>query len=315
MDELAEVLAHQSGLLLRSQALELGVTDSAIRWRIARGSWQRILPGLLATFAGRLSHAQSLTAAALYGGAGAQITGCAALRWHGARYLPRDSHIDVLVPANRQRRSRKFARIHRTTRPDQHALPRKAIEVCSVARAAADAARLGYPPREVRALLADVVQRGLTTVDRLALELAAGPRNGSQVLREAMGELFGGVRSAPEGDLRRVLLSSTILPPIVWNPDLIADDSTPLPCPDGWIQHAGIALEADSQEFHTDLAGWDRTRERHGVFGAYGILALHFSPRDIRTRPEWVRTVVEQAYVRRAGTFTGVTVVDVSSHT
>ena len=315
MDELAELLTHQSGLLSRRQALELGLTDSAINWRTSRGSWRRILPGLLATFPGSPSFEQRLVAASLHGGPGAQITACAALRRHGARYLPDEPRVDVLVPADRRRRSHQFVRIIRTSRLDDHALVRDGVELCSVARAAADAARLRYPRRDVRAFLADVVQQGLTTVDRLAAELAAGRTNGTRDFREALTELFDGVRSAPEGDLRAVLLASTALPPLVWNPRLVADDGTRLPRPDGWIDDAGVALETDSREFHADLAGWQRTMERHALFASYGILALHFSPRDIRDRPDWVRATVERTYARRAATFAGVTISNGSSCT
>ncbi|MFI5959904.1 type IV toxin-antitoxin system AbiEi family antitoxin [Cryptosporangium sp. NPDC051539] len=192
MESLPEVIAYQRGLVLRSQALATGLTDAAIDWRISRGTWRRALPGLVATFTGEPTPEQWLTGACLYGGRDSQVTGTAALRWHGARYVPADALTSVLIPAERRRASCGFVRIIRTTRLDPHALVRNGLTVCSVARAAADAARAGHAVGDTRALLADLVQRGLTSIERLETELTSGPVRGSAVLRRVLSELRDG---------------------------------------------------------------------------------------------------------------------------
>ena len=248
LETFPELVERQLGLILRGQALAAGLTDGAIQWRIGRGLWQRVTFGLYATFNGPLTDEQRLVAAALYGGPGAQITGAAALRWHGVRYVPADPRIHVLVLSPARRTSHAFVEVIRTSRPDPHARLRPAMEVCSIARAAADAARAGYRLRDVRAFLAEIIQRGLTTIPMLEDELRGGPRTGSKLLRDVLSELKAGIRSAPEAELRIVMKSSVVLPQVRWNPTLVAVDGTRLPSPDGWIQEVGLALELNSWE-------------------------------------------------------------------
>ena len=298
-----ELLATQRGIILRSQALTLGLTDRAIAWRIARGDWRRLIPGLYVTFPGAPTHEQRMIAASLYAGDRAQITGVAALRWHGLRYLPRDERVHVLTPPHTRRVGRGFAVLVRTARPDPHPLHRPPLEICSLPRAAADAARAGYARRDVRAFLAEIVQRRRVTIDQLHNEWRAGPVRDSKLLGEVLTEIRAGVRSAPEAELRAITRHSAILPPISWNPSLVADDGTELPTPDGWIQDVGLALEMDSDEFHTTPEDQRRTRERANLLATYGILTLSFSPREMREAPQRVLATIEKAYRERTRGF------------
>jgi hypothetical protein len=301
-ETLGDVVRRQDGLLLRRQALRAGVTITAIRWRLARGRWQRVLPGLYATFTGALTEDQRLIAAALYSGEGAQITGAAALRWYGLRYGPPVRRIQVLVPSTTQRASRDFVAILRTTRLDPQSRLRPAMEVCSVARAAADAARCNQSLREIRAFIGEAVQRRLTTLPELVDELREGPKAGSALFRRVLTDLGAGVRSAPEAEFRDLMSRSKVLPKILWNPKLeTLDGKVHLPTPDGWIQEVGLALEVDSREHHASPEGWERTMERHNLLAAHGILTLHFTPRDIRDKAAHVLDRVEHAYLERRG--------------
>ncbi|WP_084741051.1 type IV toxin-antitoxin system AbiEi family antitoxin domain-containing protein [Cryptosporangium aurantiacum] len=303
--DLSGLIERQSGLLLRSQANAAGVTDDAIRWHIARGEWQRVLKGLYATFSGPPTEEHRLIAATLYGGEGTQITGAAALRRHGVRYAPDDRRVHILVPLERRRSHRGFVIVTRTARPDQHPRLLPAMEICSVARAGADAARAGYPLTEIRAFLAEIVQRRLAPLSAFERELAEGSTAHSAVLRRVVAELKDGVRSAPEAEMRDVVALSSVLPPVQWNPRLIAADGTVLPTPDGWIQDVGLALETDSKEFHTSPVDWQRTLERHNLLARYGIMTLHFTPREIREHPEKVLATIEQTYRERPRGFRG----------
>ncbi|MFG1924769.1 type IV toxin-antitoxin system AbiEi family antitoxin domain-containing protein [Cryptosporangium sp. NPDC048952] len=301
---LAELLVAQQGMLLRSQALASGLTDRAIAWRLARGLWRRIYPGLYATFTGPPTPEQRTVGASLLAGKGAQITGVAALRRHGVRYLPSDDRVHVLVPLATRRVSRGFVVIVRTSRPDEHALHRAPLEICSLPRAAADAARAGYSRRDVRAFLAELLQERRVTVDQLDAEWRQGPVRNSKLLGEVLSEVRDGALSAPEAELRALASTSTVLPPILWNPTLRADDGTRLPSPDGWIQDVGLALEMDSDEFHSSVDDQQRTRERAQLLATYGILTLSFSPREIRKAPRRVLATIEGTYRERPRGFT-----------
>lgn len=109
----------QDGLLTRPQALAAGMSVSAIRHAIRPGGpWQRVLPGVYATFSGPLARIHRLRAAVLHGGEQALVTGAHACRLSGLHYGPEpDDTVCVLVPAHIRCRSVGFVRVIRTLRP------------------------------------------------------------------------------------------------------------------------------------------------------------------------------------------------------
>ncbi|WP_146605285.1 type IV toxin-antitoxin system AbiEi family antitoxin domain-containing protein [Jiangella anatolica] len=118
----ALVLAHaQDGLITRRQALAAGLTRDAVRHAIrAGGPWQRVLPGIYATFNGPLAPQHRRRAAILHGESGAAISGAWACQMSGLEYGPvAGDWIDVLVPWESARRSKGFVRVCRTTRPPE----------------------------------------------------------------------------------------------------------------------------------------------------------------------------------------------------
>jgi hypothetical protein len=180
--------------------------------------------------------------------------------------------------------------------------------VCSVARAVADAARSLDDLRQVRAIVAESVQRRLTTVVALRRELEAAATHRTRLLRMALNEVDAGTRSAPEAELARELAGSRILPSVHWNVALVASDGSSLPVPDGWIDESGIALEVDSREFHLTPEGWQRTMRRHNELAAHGALVLHFTPSEIRRGRGRVRQIVERAHTGRLASGAGAAI-------
>jgi very-short-patch-repair endonuclease len=65
--------------------------------------------------------------------------------------------------------------------------------------------------------------------------------------------------------------------------------------PDAWWPDAGLAVEVDSREWHLSPADWERTMRRHARMTAYGIVVLHFSPRQIRSEPVTVVATIRAA--------------------
>ena len=116
-ERLLRTAHRQDGLITRDQALTAGATPDFIRHAIGpQGRWQRVLPGIYATFTGPLADIHRYRAAVLYGGADAMITGATACHLHGMKYVPDTDDIDVLVPHNRQRVESDFVRLRRTQR-------------------------------------------------------------------------------------------------------------------------------------------------------------------------------------------------------
>jgi hypothetical protein len=297
--DLGGLLTRQRGILTRPQAFAAGLDDGAIRRELRNGHWQRLLPGIYAAFSGSATLEQRRLAGTLYAGKGAQITGVAALVRHGFRHLPDDDYLHFLIPHERRRMSRSFVRLHRTYRLDPYSETANGYTTCSVARAVADACRYLDEPRSVQAIVAESVQRRLTTLAALRRELDLAGTSRTRLFRSALRDIGAGPRSVSEIDLRNVLNRSALIQEIVWNAELMTNDGIPLPTPDGWIDSAGIALEVDSREYHLGPEEWQQTMRRHNTMAAYGVLVLHFTPSEIRSRPARVRRIVEQAYRER----------------
>jgi very-short-patch-repair endonuclease len=116
-ERIARIAQEQDDLIIRDQALAAGATPDFIRYAISQaGRWQRVLPGIYATFTGPLADIHKYRAAVLYGGTNALITGAAACRMHGMKYVPDTDGIDVLVPHDRQRVDVEFVRLRRSHR-------------------------------------------------------------------------------------------------------------------------------------------------------------------------------------------------------
>jgi hypothetical protein len=212
------VSAKQHGIISRAQCLAVGLDDKQLA-RATRegGRWQRVLPGVYATFTGPLSQVCMVMAAALLGGPLAQVTGLVALAWYGCTYVPRTRHVDVLIPWRRRRRDCAHVRFHRT-RTMPVARERNGVPLSTVDRAALLAARHLHDIDDVRAVLSEVVQRRLTTVDRLDAALAREPVAGSAVPRRVLEELAAGCRSVPEMWLRDLVLRRPRLAAgVLWN--------------------------------------------------------------------------------------------------
>ena len=275
------VLRQQSDLITRPQALAAGLTAGALRRRLRPdGPWRVVLPGIYLAHHGDLTAGQRVIAAVLYAGRGCVITGPAALRRVGVR-VPLSEPVDVLIPATTRRLSTRCVLVHRTTRMPDKPWRLDGLRWAPPARAVADAARGNIAPRDVRALVADAVQRGRCTIQQLAAELGAGPNQRSAALRAALDEVADGIASVAEGDLR-ALIKKSGLPEPIYNPRLLVGD-TFLAKPDAWWPDAGVACEVDSREWHLSPEGWERTQARHARMSAHGILVLHYAPRRIRS--------------------------------
>jgi very-short-patch-repair endonuclease len=273
--------------------VDVGLTRHALRHRLRlEGPWRVLLPGVYLAATGSPSLIQQEMAAMLYAGPDSVITGLAAVRHHHIRG-PAGELINVLVPASRKRQDAAFVRIHRTTRLPKRVWQLGPLHYVSPARAVADAARDLTNLRDVRAMVADAVQRGHCSVPDLSTELSNGPSVGSTLFREALTDVADGIRSAAEGDLKDLLAKSR-LPTPLFNATLY-DGSTFIAQPDAWWPQHGIAVEIDSQEWHLSPHDHARTLERQRRMGKYGIVVLPFTPRQIRTQRAEVLATIRDA--------------------
>jgi len=298
---LAALAARQHGVVARSQALECGMTRRVVDYRIRGGGpWQVLLPGVYLTHAGRPADEQRELAALLYAGPGGVLTGVAALRRHGlSAYRPagdaRDqrSPVDVLVPLANRRSDMAFVRLRRTTRLPPGFCVAGEARFTFPPRAVADAVRPMTDLNDVRAVVAEAVQRGGCSIPHLAGELDAGPTCGSGLLRRALAEVAEGIRSVAEADLRD-LIRWAHLPTPLYNPRLLVGEEF-LAMPDCWWPESGVAGEADSRAWHFSPDAWEQTMARHARMSAHGIVVLHFPPRQIRSQRRQVADTIRRA--------------------
>ncbi len=274
------------------------MTEAALRYRISPGgSWRVALPGIYLAHDGLLTVAQRELAAVLYTGRGCVITGRAALTRFGLR-VPLAEAIDVLIPEETRRQSVEFVRVHRTTR--MPARPWRIDGLCWAPppQAVADAARFETDFRQVRALVADAVQRGKVTVAQLVAELQAGPKHGSAALRTTLEEVADGIRSAAEGDLR-ILIKRSGLPAPMYNADLYTEAGEFITQADAWWGDAGVAGEVESRAWHLSPADWEKTLAKRARMAAHGIIVVQATPRQLRS--EGQRVISQLRSAREAG--------------
>ena len=293
-DALFRVLEQQLDVISRQQALAAGLTRHALAHRLRPGGpWRGLLPGVYMAATGAPTTLQQEMAALLYAGPGSVITGPAALRSHHIR-TELTEFVDVLVPSTRQRRDTQFVRLHRTTRMPGRIWEAGPVRYVMPARAVADAVRALTGLRDMRAVVADAVQRRRCAIKDLFTELDAGPNVGSVLFREALADVADGVRSTAEGDLRDLLARSG-LPMPLFNPSLYDEHGTFVARPDAWWPAHGIAVEVDSREWHTSPEDHAKTLARGRRMARYQIVVLRFTPRQIRSQPAEVINDIKAA--------------------
>jgi len=294
-----DVLLSRHGRVTRTSALEkLGMRRSTIQYRCRPGGpWQRILPGVVIAQSGAPSFHQHLAAALLYAEAGAMLTGACVLRLRGLRSLPAGIGVDVLVPHERRRASSGRVSVKRTTRLPEAQLI-NGLRCAPLARAVVDACRATADLDAVRAMAAEVVQRGLCSVAELATELRACSSRGAALPRRVMREISAGVRSVAEARARALILGAG-LPAPEWNVVLRTPTGRVIASPDAYWAALGVALEIDSLEWHLSPERYRWTQARQRRMARYGIIVVPVTPGAVADRPreflEELRDTLTQA--------------------
>ena len=268
-------------VLTRAGALGRGMTPRMIDHRVARGRWRRVLPRTYLTV-DTLTWSDRPAAAIAFAGAGALLSGAAVLHDAGLRSVARPARLLVLVPRANRVRSTSWVRIRRTHRlPDPDLVP--GPPRVPIARAVADHALTLRRIDDVRTVVAEAVRRRLSTVDEIAAELDAGPRNGSALLRQAVDEVGAGAWSAPEARAAR-LLRRAGGPPFEQNARIELPGGAYYVADFLW-RDLWAVLEIDSAEHHLDPADWSATMDRHLGLETAGFSVAHRPPSAVNTYP------------------------------
>jgi very-short-patch-repair endonuclease len=191
------IAAEQHGLICRAQLADLGLGEDAIDHRLTLGRLIRVHRGVYAVGHRLLTQRGRWLAAVLAAGEGAVLSHRSAAGLWG---LPASGgrDIDVTVPSNR--RATDGIAIHRTKLDPSEITKRGPIAVTTPTRTLLDlASQIEGPPLE-RAIREAIYLR-LTSTASLARCLSQHQgRRGSRVLRSALPETAGRMRSDLERD-------------------------------------------------------------------------------------------------------------------
>lgn len=282
--EIAAIAREQHGIVTARQLLEVGLSDTAISKRAARGRLHRLHRGVYAVGHLGLSQEARWMAAVLACGEGAVLSHFAAAALWGMMQ-PREGRIDVSVPTQAGRRQRPGIRIHRCQTLAQ------VIEAPS--RTAGLEKR---QPRPVAVRNRIPVTAPLRTVDDL--RRSAPPHLVRRAIRQAEylglpldGLVTDGTRSDFEGDLLRLCQRHRLPPPEVnapvgrWTVDFL------------WREQR-VAVETDSYRTHRGSIAFEDDHLRDLQLRRAGFTVHRFTERQVRTEAAVVAADLARALRR-----------------
>jgi len=240
-----------------------------------------------------------LDAALLYAGDGSVLSHWTAAQCWKLR-TPKRAEIHVTTPAEHQVRPVAGRLVpHRSSAlviAGQRVRGGRALT--SLDRTVIDIAAATGSRREIRAMTADVVQRGLTTPRRLATELAQRPTMpGVRLLNDVLAAVSEGAHSVLEIELAAHLAASPLPAPL--RNARVAGASGAGYRADALWPHARLIVEVDGREWHLSPDDWERDLERMADLTDAGYLLLRFSAAAIRRRTQQTLAIIARQLARR----------------
>lgn len=272
-----------------TQILDTGLSRHVLRSRLVSGRWQRVLPGVVVLHSGPLTDAQRRQAALVYGGRDAVLSHRSAALLHGLRVV--EQSVEITIPHGRPRPTTGFVRTHQGTRP-LRTVTRAGFPCTGADRTVVDVA-CGLGRRDdVRALVADAVQRGIASTDALCREAECMPRHSPRWLRLALEEIKLGAQSAGEAEFVRLVQRSGVSVPEFNARIDTAQGSFFL---DALWREQGIGVEIDGAAWHLGVLSWERDLRRQNLIHVAGVTLLRFPVRRLRDDPEGVINEIRAA--------------------
>ncbi len=264
------VLLAQDGVISRRQVLEAGEQDRDIKRRLERREWARIHPGVYVNHTGPPTWNQRAWAAVLFYWPAA-LEGPSALHSYKTRgHEPRaGAPINVCVDRTRTIKRRVGITVYQVARAET-----MCKMLLSPPRQTLEHALLSLASRKKKldasvALIADAVQDGRTTADRLLAALAVRPKlRHRALLRDVLLDVDDGVRSVLEQRYLKTVERAHGLPPGArQKPRLLGGKRT---YPDVEYVEFHVLVQLDGRIGHSDsLDRWaDLDRDIAGLVEA-----------------------------------------------
>ena len=197
LDSWRDVVEQQRGLVTRAQCLAAGITERAIRHRLATGRWLTVRHGVYLTVPGREGWWLDATSALLTVGSGAAWAFGTAGFAHGLVRQP-PNPVELVVTAQIHIRPGPGIRVYRSRHADQRVDALHWPWRTTAEETILDLAERGSID-DVLALLGRGFQRGITTESTLRARLANRARHRRrQLLTDVLGDVADGAESAME---------------------------------------------------------------------------------------------------------------------
>jgi len=161
-----ELLATQSHVVSRSQAVEHGLAEAAIDNRLRAGPWRAIHRSVYATFTGELSRDALLWAAVLRAGPGAALSHQTAAELIGLTDEP-SKVIHITVPLDRHPEPIQGAVVHRSIRISEATHPVRLPPRTRIEETVIDLTQAGPRLDDACSWMSRAVGRRLTTAGHL----------------------------------------------------------------------------------------------------------------------------------------------------
>jgi very-short-patch-repair endonuclease len=302
-----EVIARQSGVISRAQALAFGITDTVLRRRVNTGRWQRPYTQIYVTYSGPLSRDSWLWAAVLRCGPGTVLSHETAAELEGlldgpARRSDRDIHLTVptsrrVVPPPRVKRyysNRVEEMRHPVREPPRTRVEETVVDLTQSARTLDDA----------MSWIARACGSRCTTAARIAAALAARPKlRWRTELRLAVDDAEKGAHSSLEMRYIRDIERAHRLPTAQRQVSVRRDGRRQFK--DAEYEAYGVVVEIDGRASHPDDQRWRDLRRDNAVV-ADGGAPLRYGTADLTDRPCQVAAQLAQVLRFRGWTGTPV---------
>jgi very-short-patch-repair endonuclease len=288
-EALAGIAQPQYGVFTVAQAASKHCGRTAIARLAAKGTVQRLLPGVYA-LEGADSFESKLFAAWLWAGEDAVVShGAAAALWRLDGFDKVPPPPEITVPREHSIRTPPSVLVHRGDVPAEDRKAIRRIPLTTVARTLVDLA--GSADEEALAIaLEDAWRRKLAQLDwieRRMREAGGRGKPGMRALRSALKDCRKRERPLESALEVRVwrLLKKHDLPLPKTALDFRDDEGHPLRLDFAYVEQR-VAIEADGFETHGPREAFEKDRTRLSRVAADGWKVVHLTDRHLRDEPE-----------------------------
>ena len=273
MEHWTRVVTDQDDVIARFQALSGGLTAQAWEWRLNRGRWRLILPGVALAHSGAPTVRQLSFAAVLHAGRGAALSGDVALIAAGFKGLTLRA-CDVAIPSHRRVVGGRLLGgstliTHRVAGLDRWRWSLRGLDILKPNAAVLHAMAWADSDQAAEWRLAASVQQRLTAVPTLRATLAQLPRLPRRALALAvLDDVELGAHAASELDFLRFCRHHRLPLPDALQLRVRAGSVRYL---DARWQRQRVSLELDGAH-HREVQQWnaDLLRSLHLALAARG---------------------------------------------